>query len=81
MVWRIWQHSNQGSVPGIAASVDLNWFAGDSEDLRRYAGGEPPPPPPPPGDLEQRVGNLERWADELDAWARGQGYEGVGPGG
>jgi hypothetical protein len=25
------------------------------------------------------VANLERWAGELDAWARTEGYEGVGP--
>lgn len=81
MVWRIWQHSNKGSVPGIAASVDLNWFAGDSEDLRRYAGGEEPPPPPAPPDLGQRVQNLENWAGELDDWARGEGYDGVEPDG
>lgn len=79
MAWRIWQHSNKGSIPGVPASADLNWFAGDSEDLRAYAGGGSPPPPPP--DLEQRVQSLERWAGELDSWARGQGYDGVGPSG
>jgi len=49
------------------------------EELVAYAGGSPPPPPPPPPTLEKRVENLERWAGELDAWARTQGYSGVGP--
>lgn len=50
------------------------------EELIAYAGGGgPPPPPPPPPTLEQRVESLERWAGELDPWARRQGYDGVGP--
>jgi hypothetical protein len=79
MKWRIWQHSNKGRVPGISASSDLNFFGGTMEELVAYAGGSPPPPPPPPPTLEKRVENLERWAGELDAWARRQGYDGVGP--
>lgn len=76
MVWRIWQHSNRGRVSGIQGNVDLNWFGGTMEDLIAYAGGQPPPPPP---SLEQRVENLEHWAEELDTWARSQGYDGIGP--
>ena len=44
-----------------------------------HAGDIVLPPEPPP--LERRVGNLERWAGELDPWARTQGYDGVEPGG
>jgi lysozyme len=77
--WKLWQHSNKGVVPGISASVDLDFFGGTMEELIAYAGGSAPPPPPPPPTLEQRVANLERWAGELDAWARTEGYEGVGP--
>jgi lysozyme len=77
MTWKLWQHSNKGVVPGISASVDLNFFSGTMEELIAYAGGSPPPPPPT---LEQRVANVERWAGELDDWARGEGYDGVGPG-
>ena len=78
MVWRIWQHSNRGRVSGIQGNADLNWFGGTMEDLIAYAGGSPPPPDP---SLEKRVEDLERWAAELDAWARDQGYDGIGPGG
>jgi len=31
--WTFWQHSNQGSVPGIAGAVDLDWFNGTQEEL------------------------------------------------
>ncbi|MGH2621754.1 MAG: GH25 family lysozyme, partial [Anaerolineales bacterium] len=75
--WRLWQHSNRGQVAGIPARVDLDFFGGTMEELIAYAGGDPNPPPPP--GIEPRVRNLERWAGELDAWARGQGYDGVRP--
>jgi lysozyme len=35
--WKFWQWSDEGRVPGIAASVDLNWFSGSAADLKRYA--------------------------------------------
>lgn len=79
MIWKIWQHSNKGKVPGIPASVDLNWFGGSMEDLIAYAGDTTPPEPPVPPSLEKRVEVLEAWAKELDAWAREQGYDGVSP--
>jgi hypothetical protein len=75
--WRFWQHSNRGQVAGIPARVDLDFFAGTMEELIAYAGGDPNPPPPP--DVEQRVRNLERWAGEIDTWARDRGYGGVPP--
>ncbi|MCI0876933.1 MAG: hypothetical protein J4N76_10290, partial [Chloroflexi bacterium] len=81
MGWRIWQHTNRGRISGIQGNTDLNWYGGTMEDLIAYAGGSSPVPPSPPPELEQRVGNLERWAAELDAWARDQGYDGIGPGG
>jgi lysozyme len=77
MTWRFWQHTNRGRVTGIPGNADLNFFGGTMDDLIAYAGGTPPPPP----DLEQRVRNLERWAEELDEWARDQGYDGIGPAG
>jgi lysozyme len=78
MVWKIWQHSNRGRISGVPGNVDLNWFGGTMEDLIAYAGETQPPQPPTP-DLEKRVENLERWAMELDAWARAQGYDGIDP--
>lgn len=77
LTWRFWQHSNRGQVAGVPARVDLDFFGGTMEELIAYAGGDLNPPPPP--DLEQRVRNLERWAGEIDTWARGQGYDGVRP--
>lgn len=77
MDWKIWQHTNRGRVNGIRGNADLNFFGGTMEELIAYARGTPPVPP----DLEQRVENLERWAEEIDAWARDQGYTGIGPGG
>ena len=45
--WRFWQYSETGSVPGINSSTtDLNWFAGNYEDLLAYAGGKQPQPQP-----------------------------------
>ncbi|MCU0522441.1 MAG: hypothetical protein MUF84_17330 [Anaerolineae bacterium] len=41
-VWRFWQHSESGDVPGSGSkSTDLNWFAGTHEDLLAYAGPAP----------------------------------------
>lgn len=31
--WKIWQHSDRGSLPGIDGDVDLNRFAGDRNQL------------------------------------------------
>ena len=31
--WDFWQHSQSGQVQGITSAVDLNWFAGDVNDL------------------------------------------------
>ncbi len=32
--WDFWQYSDKGRIPGIKASVDLNWFVGSLEDLQ-----------------------------------------------
>ncbi|GAB2871297.1 glycoside hydrolase family 25 protein [Nocardioides pacificus] len=39
--WTFWQHTDEGSVPGIAHAVDLNRFAGSFEALTTLA--TPPP--------------------------------------
>jgi lysozyme len=32
--WDFWQYTDKGRVPGIKASVDLNWFVGSLDDLQ-----------------------------------------------
>lgn len=32
--WDFWQYSDKGRIPGVKASVDLNWFVGSLEDLQ-----------------------------------------------
>ncbi len=40
-VWRFWQFSESGRVPGVASrSTDLNWYDGSYDDLLQYARGE-----------------------------------------
>ena len=34
--WLFWQHTNQGEIKGIAKSVDLNVFNGDTADWNRF---------------------------------------------
>ncbi len=34
--WALWQHSEQGSVAGVAGSVDVDWFRGDLPALHRF---------------------------------------------
>lgn len=32
----IWQHTGKGRIPGYAADLDLNFFMGDMDELRRF---------------------------------------------
>ena len=34
--WTLWQHSERGSVAGVAGFVDVNWFRGDLPALQRF---------------------------------------------
>lgn len=34
--WTFWQFSDAGSVPGISAAVDLDWFNGSEAELRTF---------------------------------------------
>jgi lysozyme len=34
--WRFWQYSDAGSVSGIPAAVDLDWFNGSEAELRTF---------------------------------------------
>jgi GH25 family lysozyme M1 (1,4-beta-N-acetylmuramidase) len=44
----LWQHGG-GVVPGIGGVVDLDWFLGTADELRRYGSGYVPPVVPPVG--------------------------------
>jgi lysozyme len=35
--WTFWQHTGQGTAAGISTPVDLSWFNGTMEDLKRLA--------------------------------------------
>lgn len=41
--WTFWQHTDRGAVPGIAAPVDLDLFAGDRAALDEFARRSRPP--------------------------------------
>lgn len=55
--WLFWQHSNQGTIPGINAHVDLDRFALSEDELLKLAGKQIIPEPPKT--LEERVAALE----------------------
>lgn len=60
----IWQHSDQGSVPGIAGAVDLNRFLGTAEELAALGkpGAVAQPAYARPGDVGE---GLLAWCAEL----------------
>jgi len=33
--WEFWQYSDKGKIPGVITNVDLNWFNGSLEELKR----------------------------------------------
>ncbi len=39
--WVLWQHSPEGTVPGVAGAVDLDTFNGELQDLALYRIPEP----------------------------------------
>ncbi len=44
--WVFWQHSNNGTVPGVPPPTDLDWFNGDEAELDRLGETEPEEPMP-----------------------------------
>jgi GH25 family lysozyme M1 (1,4-beta-N-acetylmuramidase) len=40
--WTFWQYTEAGTVNGINAAVDLDWFNGTVEELYQFAGSQPP---------------------------------------
>lgn len=36
--WTFWQHTDRGSVDGIKAQVDMDWFNGGLDDLQEFVG-------------------------------------------
>jgi GH25 family lysozyme M1 (1,4-beta-N-acetylmuramidase) len=81
--WTFWQWSADENRRGVefgsnplkgSKAIDLQWFNGDLEALRKFArldGGDPFPVQPTPA-----MG----WKEAIDAWARTQGYAGPKPG-
>src|SRR5262245_30342994 len=45
--WWIWQHTDQGSCPGIKGATDLNYYDGSPDELAADWMGEEVPPPAP----------------------------------
>lgn len=43
--WTFWQHTDSGSVPGIAGNVDLDRFNGSLAQLQAFVHGVAPAPP------------------------------------
>jgi len=71
--WNFWQYTSKGDGIAFGAEskdLDMNWFNGSLDDLYRFAGVEKPHP--------SEV-SLEEWSLEVDAWARGMGYNGPKP--
>ena len=46
--WEMWQHSQTGSVPGINAAVDLDYFNGDMNQLKTFLRESTQPAATPP---------------------------------
>jgi len=53
--WKLWQHSDKGRVPGIAATTNLNHFAKSYNDLLAYINAEPEDEAPPSVGLRART--------------------------
>lgn len=72
--WTFWQYSGGNNGRGAeygasgSKSIDLNAFPGDYDALVKWCSlGIPPVDPPPALTLEQRVADLERRVEELEA--------------
>jgi len=74
--WKFWQYTNQGEGLAYGAeskAIDLNWFNGTLDDLKKFAsvsGGTTPPPPPTTkpdiADLKSRVNKaIDDWYNTL----------------
>ncbi|MCJ7520184.1 MAG: hypothetical protein MUO42_11020, partial [Anaerolineaceae bacterium] len=74
--WKFWQYTNQGDGLAYGAeskAIDLNWFNGTLDDLKKLASGSggttPPPPPttkPDIADLKSRVNKaIDDWYNTL----------------
>ena len=63
--WRMWQHADNGSVPGIPALVDMDVFNGTMAELQALAS---PPNKPPQGWLDAADCTAVRgWAQDPDS--------------
>lgn len=69
--WHFWQYTNKGSgaLYGVeSAEIDLDWWNGDEKSLREWCGLDQP-----------ETVSLPEWAVNVDAWARGMGFNGPRP--
>jgi lysozyme len=64
----IWQYDELGKFIGIPGATDRDWFKGTQEDLDKLARKDGTQPPP-----------TKTWEQDIDEWARTQGYTGVKP--
>jgi hypothetical protein len=79
MNWKIWQHSNKGTVPGISGNGDLNWFWEDDGGAGGVRGWVTPAPAASdageagrePGVVGGRAGRLGANAGLRQSWAKG----------
>src|SRR5262245_58339499 len=52
--WWIWQHTDQGSCPGVSGACDMNYYDGAPEDLAAdWIGAEPEPAPEPEPEMAE----------------------------
>jgi len=67
--WLLWQQGTPatGKAHGVCSEeIDVDVFNGNEDDFRLWAGLEKPEP-------------VSSWEQEIDAWARGMGYNGPRP--
>lgn len=53
--------------PGVNEDVDVGYFMGNEQTLRKFLGYDDTPPPPPPSNLETRVITLESKVSTLES--------------
>ena len=71
--WTFWQYTNMGDGPAYGAeskTIDLNWFNGSLEELKKFASGSGGTTPPPPADKPDIADLKTRVNKAIDEWAK-----------